>query len=263
MARLLHEIATGALAGAAAGAVVGGLGSRIAMRVSAIASDSGLQGALTENDNVVGEITVGGTFALLIFGGILFGAGGGLFYAAMRRWLADLGRWRGLAFGVLLLAILGNAVVDGGNADFRRFGPAWLNLAMFSSLYILFGVLVVPLHDRVQRAAPPLSANMHPLAALAGAFGLLLALAIMLPVVVFGFGGEPVRRALLTALPLYLLPGLLLFAAILEGRVGRFERLSDLKRHPRLMLLAIAALIPPIAIGLTLDARALREILSA
>ena len=40
--RLVHAIATGALAGAAAGAIAGGVGG-------------GLQGALTENDNVVGE----------------------------------------------------------------------------------------------------------------------------------------------------------------------------------------------------------------
>ena len=60
---------------------------------------------------------------------------------------------------------------------------------MFASLYILFGMLVVPLHDRVQRAIPPLSANMHPLAALAVALGLLLAFAIVLPVVLFGFSG--------------------------------------------------------------------------
>ena len=59
----------------------------------------------------------------MISGGILFGAGGGLFYAAVRHWLADLGRWRRLAFGVLLLAILGNAVVDGANEDFSGSVP--------------------------------------------------------------------------------------------------------------------------------------------
>ena len=234
-----------------------------AANVSAAASDSALQGTLTENDNVVGEITVAGTIGLVFFGGVLFGAGGGMFYVTTRRWLADLGRWRGPAFGVLLFAILGNAVVDGNNEDFRRFGPAGLNLAMFSSLYILFGVLVAPLYDRLQRAVPPSFTDMRPLAVLTDAFGLLLALAIVLPIVFLGFGGEPVRRFLLTALPLYLLLGLPLLAALLEGRVGRFDRLSDLKQHPSLMLLAVAALIAPVAVGLTLDARALREILWA
>jgi len=85
----------------------------------------------------------------------------------------------------------------------------------------------------------------------------------VLAIVVIGFGDEPVRRFLLTALPLYLILGLPLLVGLLERGVGRFERLSELKRHPRRMLLAVGALIAPVAIGLTLDARALREILAA
>jgi len=159
--------------------------------------------------------------------------------------------------------VLGNAVIDGGNADFRRFGPVGLNLAMFGSLYLLFGILIVPLHDRVRRAVPPLSADMHPLAALAVVFGLLLTLAIVLPVVFMGFSGGPVRRFLLTALPLYLMFGLPLLVVLFERSVAPFERLSDFKQHRALTLLAVAALLAPVAIGLTLDVRALHAILAA
>ena len=59
----------------------------------------------------------------------------------------------GLVFGVLLLAVLGSAI-EGDNFDFYVFGPRTLNVAMFASLFILFGLLVAPLFDFVNRALP-------------------------------------------------------------------------------------------------------------
>ena len=64
-------------AGLLVGIVVAGLGSRIVMRVLAIA-DPDAAGSFTENGNQVGEITFGGTIGLVVFIGIPFGILAGL-----------------------------------------------------------------------------------------------------------------------------------------------------------------------------------------
>ena len=103
---LAHNIAVGALAGFLAGIVTGGLGSRVAMRIIAVTAGSDMQGVLTEQEVPVGEITAGGTVFLILFGGFM-GVIGGLIYAGLRPWVAGTGRFRGLVFGVFLLATLG------------------------------------------------------------------------------------------------------------------------------------------------------------
>ena len=158
-----RTVTIGALAGFAAGLIAGGVGSRLAMRISGILTEPAFRGVLTENDNVIGEITVGGTASLILLAGI-FGVAGGLLYVAMRPWVADAGRWRGLAFGVVLLAMLGSLIIKADNPDFHQFGPPAVNVAMFASLAVLFGLLLPPF-ERILRALPPpsLSSRLIPL----------------------------------------------------------------------------------------------------
>ncbi|MDQ4059440.1 MAG: hypothetical protein M3124_09995 [Actinomycetota bacterium] len=144
--RKLGVIASGAMAGAIAGLVAGGIGSRLAMRVLAITTPAA-EGAITEADATVGQITAGGTLFLLLFGTAL-GVGGGLAYLALRHWLPA--RWRGPAFGLLLLAIAGPFLVDPDNPDFVILEPAWLGVAMFAALPVLFGLLVAQLQARLE-----------------------------------------------------------------------------------------------------------------
>jgi len=151
--RLIRELGVGALAGAAAGALVAGFGSRIAMRISGFAAGPEKIGQATENGNLVGQVTVGGTLELVL-SGIVAGAFGGIVYVALRPWVAGLGRWRGLGFGLLLLAATGSGILDPGNADFRRFGPPLLNVAMFAALFPLGGVVLAPLAAALERYAP-------------------------------------------------------------------------------------------------------------
>ena len=69
---ILRDIARGGLAGLAVGVVVGGLGGRVAMRLIALLIPNP-PAAFTENGNRIGDITLGGTFALLLFGGLFAG----------------------------------------------------------------------------------------------------------------------------------------------------------------------------------------------
>jgi hypothetical protein len=61
--------------GAGVGATVGGIGGRVAMRVLAVTSDDSPRGALTDDEEQVGEITLDGTFGLVIFIAIFVGEG--------------------------------------------------------------------------------------------------------------------------------------------------------------------------------------------
>lgn len=122
------------------------------MRVIAIAAGPAMVGVHTENGNRVGDITVGGTVGLIAFVGILTGVFGGVLYAAMRPWLASLARWGGLAYGVLLFATFATPAISSANSDFHRFGPPGLNVVLFASLFLLFGVVIVAVAERLDRA---------------------------------------------------------------------------------------------------------------
>ncbi len=149
--RIIRRIFAIGAAGAISGAVVGGLGGRIVMRISAIAAGDRAQGRLTDAGQRVGEITLGGTIELVIFGGILAGLLGAVVLVAADPWLPRSRRVRGLATGLLLLAVAGELIIDADNRDFRILDPASLNVIMFVTLFILFGLLFVPLADRIER----------------------------------------------------------------------------------------------------------------
>ncbi len=262
LAPLARTLAVGALSGAVAGAIAGGIGGRVAMRISAIAAEDRFQGTLTDAEETVGEITAEGTIALIIFGGIFTGAFGGLVYLGMRRWLADAGPWRGLAFGGLLLAMFGWAVIEGDNPDFHKFGPPMLNIGMFAAIYIAFGLLLVPVLDWMERSLPRPSLSAGGLGALAAyGFALLLALAVL------GFaasgGDEENQRAAFTLLPLYALLAVPALAFLIARLGGGFERLSDLRGRWPLLVAALTVLALPVALGIVLDVRAVSDIFEA
>lgn len=144
----------GSLAGALSGLVAGGIGGRIAMRIVALVAGPEKVGLTTENGNRVGDITVEGTLGLILFGGVFAGILGGLGYEAVRPWFVSFGRWRGLALGLVLLASLGSVVINPDNVDFRRFGSPAVNAFLFALLFILYGVVLVPIEERLRKAVP-------------------------------------------------------------------------------------------------------------
>jgi len=155
VAAVLRQTAIVVVGCGIAGALVGGIGSRLVMRLSALAAPE-VRGALTENGNVVGDITFFGTIGLMLLAGVasaIFGAGA---YTVVGPWLPRSTVARGLVFGGFLLALMGSSVVDPGNADFVILGDRVLNVAMFSALFIAFGLVasgaVAFLEARVPRA---------------------------------------------------------------------------------------------------------------
>ena len=166
------------LAGAIAGVVAAGVGSRVVMRIIALA-DSETDGAFTDAEATVGEFTAGGTFSLL-FLGIAAGVLGGLLYLGLRRWLWVAPVWRGPVYGLVTLLTVGNLLFDTNNADFQIFEPVLLVIALFSVLFFVNGLLLAPLADRIHpepsypsgARVPKVAAGLIVLVCLVGLAGL-------------------------------------------------------------------------------------------
>jgi hypothetical protein len=250
-----RAVGIGGLAGVLAGIAVAGIGGRVLMRVSAVLAGPASIGMRTDNGNIVGEITLPGTIALVAFAGVANGLIGGLVYAALRPWLAPLGRRGALGFGVLLLAVLGFVVITPENPDFRRFGPAAVNIAMFAVIYVLFGTLLVSLHAALDRFTPggpqgrPTGIGGIALATAAGLAGLLslfvfTALVITTASTIAGTAAQGTGFGLTNSLVTIGLIGAGLIARTLPHSAGR-------------VVLAI-----PIAAGLWLTTMSIVEILA-
>jgi len=151
----LRSVLIGLVSGMGAGLFVAGAGGRLAMRLLAETSSETVQGRITEAQAKIGDITVGGTIALFIFGGIFSGLVSGLLYMALRRWLPT-GRLGGLCLGLILLIALAPMIdpIRSDNIDFDLVGPGWLALTVFAALAILHGFTVVALAGRYSRNVP-------------------------------------------------------------------------------------------------------------
>lgn len=157
MAARLRAAAIVVIGSGIAGALVGGLGSRVAMRLAALAAPE-VRGAVTENGAIVGEITLAGTFALVVFAGVASTALGAGAFVVVKPWLPERTVPRGLVFGGLLLATMGASVIDAGNADFTILGDRLLNVAIFSALFLAFGVVASAVFTALEARVPEAAA---------------------------------------------------------------------------------------------------------
>ncbi len=227
------------------------------MRVVALLASDVDQGRLTEAEASVGDITVGGTIFLVLLGGAT-GAIGGLLYLAVHRHLAWAGRWRGVAFGALLLAIFGSALVKGSNPDFDGFGIPVVNVVMFAALFVCFGILIAPVFDNLQRAVSPPSHTITSFSLLAvqaaGMLLLLPATLLVIGAVIIGGGDAGLIELALVALFAYML-----VALPFVHRMRQFQPVSP-PDSTRGIVANMMPLAPPVAIGVALDVRELLAI---
>ena len=145
-----------------AGGIRGGCRSRLAMRVAGFLTVDRNRFMLTDNGNRVGKITLDGT----LFLGVLTGALGIvtiLIYVLLRNRLPFSGWRRSLGYGVMLLAVFGYVLMDPANEDYHLFGPAWLNVATFSSLYIFLGLFTSQIYEwGMKRGLPARALSFQP-----------------------------------------------------------------------------------------------------
>jgi hypothetical protein len=155
-ARYLRGLAIAVVAGFWAGALVTGPAIRLIMRLLAMTGGDTAQGRLTEANEVVGEVNVGGTIALVLFGGVLPGLLSGVIYVLGRRLLPG-GRLGGVTFGLLHLVVLATRLdpLRPGNPDFDLVGPGWLSVAAFALAAVAHGMAVAAFADRYSASLPP------------------------------------------------------------------------------------------------------------
>ena len=251
---VIRSIGIGALAGLAAGLIVGGLGGRIAMRISGAMSDPDFVGsARTANGNIVGDVTLGGSIAMFMFGAFVPSMAAGLWYGVMRPWLLPLGVWRGPLFGFALLALAGSLILEPTNFDFRRFGSPQVNVLTFATLIVLLGLAIAWSAEALGQLT-----RRKPFGVLAW-IGVLLVLALIagFVVVVIAAALEIAAGHLVNAEHVNLLLLLLAFALPLglrltSGRGSLGDRSGPTSR-PRLASYLAVGAVPLLALPRTID----------
>ena len=152
-AEVLRDIARGGLAGLIAGLIVGGLGGRVAMMLAA-RMNPGATGMFTENGELIGAFTLNGTFALMIFGGLLLGLVAGIVWVVLSPWLPASGPRRRLAAGLLAAALGSSFLVQADNLDFAILGNDAAIIAMLVLLVGLIGLAMAWADDVLDRRLP-------------------------------------------------------------------------------------------------------------
>lgn len=154
--RYLRGVAVALVAGFWAGILVTGPAVRLIMRLLAVTGGDDAQGRITEADEVVGKIELGGTIGLVIFGGILPGLLSGAIYLVCRRLLPG-GWWAGVTFGGLHLVVAATRLdpLRPDNPDFDLVGPGWLAALTFGLTAVAHGMAVVAIANRYSHELPP------------------------------------------------------------------------------------------------------------
>lgn len=134
-----------------AGLLTIGAGGRLMMRVLAATSSDDVQGLRTEADEIVGDVSVGGSMFLIVGVGIGGAVVGLALFSILRRWLPE----RSLAAGLVGVSIGAGLLVrpadllSSGNSDFTLLTPVALAVALCLATLALFGAIFGVLVDRL------------------------------------------------------------------------------------------------------------------
>ncbi len=154
----LRTLACMLTAGFIAGVLVVGFGGRLVMRVLAATSGSSAQGRTTDAGERVGEITLGGSLAFFIFGGIIIPLVSSLVFIPLRRILPRRAWIAGALFGLLLLATFGvSDPLSPDNVDFSILSPSWLAVTLVCLTALLYGATFGVLVARMDATLVPLN----------------------------------------------------------------------------------------------------------
>ncbi len=185
--------------GTATGVLVTGAGGRLAMRLLAITSPDA-KGRLTEAQELVGSITLQGTFAFMVFGALPFAFASTALYLLTAPWLPR-GRLAGPTFGAILLITVSPFVdpLRPDNIDFDIVGPGWLSVLLLGALAIVQGAVLSAIAGRLSRSLPLMTRRNWPCTGAA-----LLPAVVLFPVGVVLAGGALVALACPRLLPWFL-----------------------------------------------------------
>jgi len=118
---VFRDITRGGLAALIVGILVGGVGARLMMRAAALLVPEA-EGSFTENGNRIGDITLGGTMGLVIFGGLLVTLFLATIWVSISPWLPGGALAKGVLAMPIAIAFAARGLVDGRNPDFDVLG---------------------------------------------------------------------------------------------------------------------------------------------
>ena len=152
LGEVLRDITRGGIAGAIAGVFVGGIGGRIVMRVAAIFHPEAT-GLLTENGNAIGDMTLGGTLFLLLFG-VIFGMMAGGLWVIVSPWIPGRTSIRAILTASVAMLIGTPLVIIGGNPDFVILNHDARVVGLLVGLVGLIGLSTAFVDDWLERGLP-------------------------------------------------------------------------------------------------------------
>lgn len=167
---ILRTIARGGFAGVVVGLIVGGIGGRIVMRLAALAVP-GSTGAVTENGNRIGEITLGGTLGLAVLG-LFVGLAAATIWVAVSPWIPGLRLRRAVLAMPIAVALGAPGLIDGDNPDFSVLGHDPVVVAMLVVLVALFGFLFAVVDQWLDRRLPIAAGRAKTLYSIAASLGI-------------------------------------------------------------------------------------------
>ena len=148
--RLIEGMRVLIVGGIPVGVLVGGVGSRLAMLLLRVTSPDQVVGVISDDGFIIGRVTLGGTYNLLMLGAVVGVIGAGA-YRMVPPWLIGSTWIRRLTIGLASAAVIGSMLVHADGVDFTLLQPTWLAIGLFVALPALFGVVIGPAVDAVRR----------------------------------------------------------------------------------------------------------------
>ncbi len=173
------------VAGIAVGFVFAGVVSRLAMLLLRLTSPDRVIGIESDDGFTIGQVTLSGTYNLLLLGAFTGIAGVGA-YRLVAPWLIGPLWFRRLTTGLGAGIVVGSMLIHSDGVDFRVLKPTWLAIGLFIVVPGLFGVLIGPVVDAVGRqdswtrqgwwrwGLPVIAVALFPLTLIAVGFALVL-----------------------------------------------------------------------------------------
>lgn len=138
------------VAGIAVGFLFAGVVSRLAMLLLRLTSPDRVIGIESDDGFTIGQVTLSGTYNLLLLGAFTGIAGVGA-YRLVAPWLIGPLWFRRLTTGLGAGIVVGSMLIHSDGVDFRVLKPTWLAIGLFIVVPGLFGVLIGPVVDAVGR----------------------------------------------------------------------------------------------------------------
>lgn len=150
---VLRDIARGGIAGIIVGVFVAGLGGRLVMRLATILHEDTV-GLTTENGEVIGLISLNGTLALIVFGGLGMGLMAGMIWVVVGPWIPGRGIGRAAITGLAAVALGTPALVQRSNPDFFILAYDPVVVALLIGLVFAVGFSIALVDGWLDRKLP-------------------------------------------------------------------------------------------------------------